>query len=142
MKVSTKGRYALRMMIDLAEQGGDVFVPLRDIAERQEISKKYLEQIILLLSRADLLRASRGSQGGYMLARAPGEITVGEVLRLTEGSLLPVDCAGQDPARCGRAADCAALPVWRGLHQVIGEYLDGVTLQDILDQRHASSWEG
>ena len=135
MKISTKGRYALRMLIDLAEHQGEGFVPLKDIAERQGISKKYLEQIIPLFNRADLLRTTRGAQGGYMLARLPHQYTVGEVLRLTEGSLSPVDCADQDPVVCGRSVDCATLPIWRGLSKVINEYLDGITLQDILDQQ-------
>lgn len=135
MKISTKGRYALRMLIDLAEHQGEGFVPLKDIAERQGISKKYLEQIIPLFNRADLLRTTRGAQGGYMLARLPHQYTVGEVLRLTEGSLSPVDCVDQDPVVCGRSVDCATLPIWRGLSKVINEYLDGITLQDILDQQ-------
>ncbi len=133
MKVSTKGRYALRMLVDLAEHGGG-FVPLKDIAERQNISKKYLEQIIPLFNRSDMLLTNRGAQGGYMLARTPDRYTVGEVLRLTEGTLAPVACAEQSPVLCDRSADCATLPVWRGLSRVINEYLDSVTLQDILDQ--------
>lgn len=135
MKISTKGRYALRMLIDLAEHGGEGFVPLKDIAERQSISKKYLEQIIPLFNRTDMLRTNRGAQGGYMLARTPDKYTVGEVLRLTEGSLAPVTCVEQDPVLCDRSVDCATLPVWRGLNKVINEYLDGITLQDILDQQ-------
>ncbi|MBQ9300388.1 MAG: Rrf2 family transcriptional regulator [Clostridia bacterium] len=135
MKISTKGRYALRMLIDLAEHGGNGFVPLKDIAERQDISKKYLEQIIPLFNRSDMLRTNRGAQGGYMLARTPDKYTVGEVLRLTEGSLAPVDCAEQMPVQCDRSVDCATLPIWRGLSKVINEYLDGITLQDILDQQ-------
>ena len=88
-----------------------------------------------LFNRADLLRTTRGAQGGYMLARLPHQYTVGEVLRLTEGSLSPVDCVDQDPVVCGRSVDCATLPIWRGLSKVINEYLDGITLQDILDQQ-------
>ena len=135
MKVSTKGRYALRMLIDLAEHSQDGFVPLKDIAERQNISKKYLEQIIPLFNRTDMLRTNRGAQGGYMLARTPDHYTVGEVLRLTEGPLAPVACVDQNPVLCDRSADCATLPIWRGLSKVINEYLDGITLQDILDQQ-------
>ncbi len=133
LKISTKGRYALRMLIDLAEQQNTGFVPLKDIAERQHISKKYLEQIIPLFNRSDMLLTNRGAQGGYMLARQPDQYTVGEILRLTEGTLVPVACA-QNPAQCDRSADCATLPVWQGLSRVINEYLDGITLQDILDQ--------
>ena len=134
MKISTKGRYALRMMVDLAaHQGG--FVSLRDVAERQEISRKYLEQIIQLFNRTDLLRTNRGAQGGYMLARSPEQITVGEVLRLTEGSLSPVECVDRTPMDCPRSTGCPTLPVWRGLSRVINEYLDGITLQDLVDQQ-------
>ena len=133
LKISTKGRYALRMLIDLAEQQNTGFVPLKDIAERQHISKKYLEQIIPLFNRSDMLLTNRGAQGGYMLARQPAQYTVGEILRLTEGTLVPVACA-QNPAQCDRSADCATLPVWQGLSRVINEYLDGITLQDLLDQ--------
>ena len=136
MKISTKGRYALRMLIDLAEQQNTGFVPLKDIAERQHISKKYLEQIIPLFNRSDMLLTNRGAQGGYMLARQPAQYTVGEILRLTEGTLVPVACA-QNPAQCDRSADCATLPVWQGLSRVINQYLDGITLQDILDQHRA-----
>ena len=135
MKVSTKGRYALRMLVDLAEHGGG-FVPLKDIAERQNISKKYLEQIIPLFNRSDMLLTNRGAQGGYMLARTPDKYTVGEILRLTEGSLAPVACLEQEPNLCERQESCATLPVWQGLYRVIIDYLDHITLQDILDQEH------
>lgn len=136
LKISTKGRYALRLLIDLAEHQNTGFVPLKDIAERQNISKKYLEQIIPLFNRSDMLLTNRGAQGGYMLARQPAQYTVGEILRLTEGTLVPVACA-QSPAQCDRSADCATLPVWQGLSRVINQYLDGITLQDILDQHRA-----
>ena len=135
MKISTKGRYALRMLIDLAEHKGDGFIALKDIAERQSISKKYLEQIVPILSRSGILRTNRGSQGGYALAKEPEHVTVGEILRLTEGSLSPVVCLDGDPARCPRSADCPTLPVWQGLNRVINEYLDGITLRSILDSQ-------
>lgn len=135
MKISTKGRYALRMLIDLAEHEGDGFIALKDIAERQNISKKYLEQIVPILSRSGILRTNRGSQGGYALANDPDKITVGEILRLTEGSLSPVACLDGDPAQCPRSADCPTLPVWQGLNRVINEYLDGITLRSILDSQ-------
>lgn len=137
MHISTKGRYALRMLLDLAEHRESGFIALKDIAARQDISKKYLEQIIPMLTKGSVLRASRGTAGGYMLAHAPDTITVGEVLRLTEGSLSPVACAGENPIECTRCADCPTLPVWQGLARVINEYLDDITLQDILDQQHA-----
>ena len=135
MKISTKGRYALRMMLDLAEHQKDGFVALKDIAERQYNSKKYLEQIVPILNKADVLRTTRGFQGGYRLAKSPDSYTVGEILRLTEGSLAPVACLEHDPIECSRSIGCATLPVWQGLYRVINEYLDGITLQDILDQQ-------
>lgn len=137
MKISTKGRYAMRMMLDLAEHQNDGFVALKDIAERQNISKKYLEQIVPILNKADVLRTTRGFQGGYRLAKSPDSYTVGEILRLTEGSLAPVACLEHDPIECSRSVGCATLPVWQGLYRVINEYLDGITLQDILDQQEA-----
>jgi Rrf2 family protein len=139
MKISTKGRYALRMLLDLAEQQKDGYIALKDIAERQEISKKYLEQIIPTLSRANLLLTNRGYQGGYRLARLPREYTVGEILRATEGSLAPVACLEQKPNQCSRCAECLTLPVWQGLEKVINGYLDSITLQDILDRRNECS---
>ena len=136
MHVSTKGRYALRMMIDLAEHQNSGYIALKDIAERQGISKKYLEQIIPIVNRTDFLKTTRGSQGGYMLAKDPSKYTVGDILRLTEGSFAPVDCVDQNPADCERCHECVTLPIWRGLSKVINEYLDSITLQDILDQKH------
>ena len=135
MRISTKGRYALRLFIDLAEHREDGYISLNDIARRQGISKKYLEQIMPIFNQSDLLRANRGSQGGYMLAKSPEKCTVGEILRLTEGSLAPVDCAAQSPVECPRSADCPTLPVWQGLYKVINEYIDGITLQKIIDQK-------
>ena len=133
LKISTKGRYALRMMIDLAQNQGDGFVSLKDIAERQEISKKYLEQIVAILNKPDVLRTNRGYQGGYRLAKNANEYTVGDVLRLTEGGLAPVSCLDNSPIMCDRAENCVTLPVWKGLYKVIVEYLDSVTIQDIVD---------
>ena len=98
--------------------------------------KKYLEQIVPVFNQSSLLRAERGSQGGYMLTKAPSKCTVGEILRLTEGSLAPVACAGNEPAECERSAECPVLPVWQGLAKVINEYLDSITLQDIIDKKH------
>lgn len=133
LKISTKGRYALRMLIDLAEHQMNGYVALRDIAERQGISKKYLEQIVSIFNGTDILKTNRGSQGGYRLAKSPDKCTVGEILRLTEGSLSPVACLDQNPISCERSADCPTLPVWQGLYKVITEYLDGITLQSIID---------
>lgn len=135
MRISTKGRYALRMLIDLAEHQHSGFVALKDIAQRQNISKKYLEQIVPVLNRSDILKTNRGFQGGYQLSRTPDKYTVGEILRLTEGSLAPVACVEQDPIECPRSGECATLPLWQGLNRVINDYLDNITLQDILDQQ-------
>ena len=135
MKVSTKGRYALRMLLDLAEHQNGDYISLKEIAERQDISRKYLEQIIPVFNKNNILKTTRGAQGGYMLARSPEKYTVGEILRLTEGSLAPVDCAAQDPIDCPRSSDCPTLPIWKGLYRVINEYLDSITLQDLLEQQ-------
>lgn len=136
MKISTKGRYALRMLLDLAVHQKDGFVALKDIAERQNVSKKYLEQIVPLLSRAGILSTSRGLQGGYRLTVPPETCTVGMILRTTEGNLAPVACLVHDPATdCRRSMECLTLPVWQGLDKIINQYLDGITLQDILEQR-------
>ena len=133
MKISTKGRYALRMMLDLAIHQNEGFVSLKDIAARQGISKKYLEQIIPLLNRTGMLRTNRGYQGGYRLAKNANEYTVGDILRLTEGGLAPVACLETTPMQCDRADCCATLPVWKGLYDVVNKYLDSITLQDIVD---------
>ncbi|MBE6910643.1 MAG: Rrf2 family transcriptional regulator [Ruminococcaceae bacterium] len=135
MMISTRGRYALRLMLDLAEHQGNGYVALKDSAQRQDISKKYLEQIIPTLNRFDLLRTTRGYQGGYRLARNPEDYTLGDILRATEGSLAPVACLEAEHNTCAHQADCATLPIWRGLDKVINDYLDGITLQDILDQQ-------
>lgn len=134
MKISTKGRYALRMMIDLAQNQGDGYVSLKDIANRQEISKKYLEQIVAILNKPDILRTNRGYQGGYRLAKNANEYTVGDILRLTEGGIAPVSCLENSPIMCDRADECVTLPVWKGLYKVISEYVDSITLQDIVDK--------
>ena len=133
MKISTKGRYALRMMVDLALHGSEEFVALKDIAERQGISKKYLEQIVPLLNKSNLLKTNRGYQGGYMLSKPPSKYTVGEILRITEGNLCPVACLQYEPNDCSRAEECMTLFIWQGLYKVITDYLDGITLQDIID---------
>ena len=135
MKISTKGRYALRMLLDLAEHQNCGYIALKDVAKRQNISKKYLEQIIPVFNKTGFLKTNRGFQGGYQLAKTPDKYTVGDVLRLTEGNLSPVACAEQDPIECDRSTECPMLPVWQGLTRVINEYLDGITLQDIIEQQ-------
>ena len=133
MKISTKGRYALRLMIDLAQHDAGGYIPLRDISKRQQISAKYLEQIVVQLSRAGFVISTRGAQGGYQLARHPSEYTVGDILRITEGSLAPVACLESGVVECDRSEHCATLSLWQGLYKVINEYLDSVTLQDLID---------
>lgn len=134
MKISTKGRYALRLLIDLAQHSDDGVVALKDVASRQSISKKYLEQIVPILTRADMLITSRGYQGGYKLARPAESYTLGDILRLTEGSLAPVACLEHNPNLCENSSSCVTLPVWQGLYDVINNYVDNITLQDILDK--------
>lgn len=133
MKISTKGRYALRMLIELATHQEEGFVSLKDISERQGISKKYLEQIVPMLNKSGILRTNRGNKGGYMLAKPANECTVGEVLRATEGSLAPVSCLEYEQNDCPRADICATLYVWQGLEKAVNDYLNSVTVQDIID---------
>lgn len=137
MKISTKGRYAIRLLLDLAQHQNDGYIALKDIAERQNISKKYLEQIVPMLNKSDFLKTNRGYQGGYMLAKNPDKYSVGDILRITEGSLAPVACAEQTPIDCTRCSECLTLPLWKGLYKTICEYLDGITLQDLLDSASA-----
>lgn len=139
MLISTKGRYALRVMADLAEHPAEGYIPLKEIAQRQEISEKYLEAIIKILVRAKLLSGVRGKGGGYKLTRPPEQYTVGDILRLTEDSLAPVVCLEADASPCARAAACRTLPLWRGLDRVISEYLDSVSLADLLKERRSLS---
>ena len=139
MKVSTKGRYALRMLIYLAEMPKGEFIPLKDIAEKQEISKKYLEQIVPILNRGDMLQTNRGYQGGYRLARDPADYTVGEILRATEGGLIPVACLGNNPKGCSRVESCETFYIWEGLEDTINTYLDNISLEDILKKKRGSS---
>lgn len=134
MKISTKGRYALRLMVDLAEHKESGFVALKDIAARQNISKKYLEQIVPVLNGAGLLAANRGNRGGYRLAREPKDYTVGDILRITEGSIAPVSCLDAEVNLCERKSFCQTLFVWEGLFKVVNDYLDSITVQDIVDK--------
>jgi Rrf2 family protein len=134
LKISTKGRYALRMMIDLAEHKDEGFITLKDIAERQNISKKYLEQIVPLLNKSNILKTNRGYQGGYMLAQSPDKFTVWDILNFTEGNMSMVSCLETDDNTCPRNEYCMTLPIWKGLNKVVSDYLKGITLQDILDQ--------
>lgn len=134
MLISTKGRYALRVMVDLAGQEPARFVRLQEIADRQGISEKYLEGIVVKLSRAGDLESARGKGGGYRLTRAPEDYTVLEILERIEGTLAPVACLTHRPVRCERARDCRTLPLWEGLYACIGDYLSGITLRDLMNR--------
>ncbi|WP_369282628.1 Rrf2 family transcriptional regulator [Oscillibacter sp. GMB15532] len=131
MLISTKGRYALRVMIDLAEHRTEGYVPLKEVAERQDISEKYLESIIKLLVKGKILTGLRGKGGGYRLTKSPEEYSVGAVLRLTEESLAPVACLEGESVSCPRMSECRTLPMWRGLDKVIRDYLDNITVADL-----------
>ena len=132
MKISTKGRYALRLMIDIARYGDGGLVSLKDVAERQGISQKYLEQIVGLLNKSGFLRSERGAQGGYRLAKRPEEYTVGSILRLTEGNLAPVACLEDEENHCERCDQCATLDFWTGLYRTVNAYIDRYTLADLV----------
>ena len=132
MLISTKGRYALRVMIDLAEHQTDSYIPLKEVAQRQDISEKYLETIIRLLVKANILSGLRGKGGGYKLTKSPDQYTVGAILRLTEDALALVSCLGPGAAVCARVAECRTLHMWQGLDKVINEYLDNVTIADLM----------
>ncbi|MBP5306000.1 MAG: Rrf2 family transcriptional regulator [Lachnospiraceae bacterium] len=128
--ISTRGRYALRVMIDLAKNGKGEFIPMKDVAERQGISLKYLEQILPVLSKNELVEAIHGKGGGYRLAKDPSEIKVGEVLRLTEKELAPVACLAADAAKCERMPECATIGFWKEYNEVVNKFLDSKTLMD------------
>ena len=132
MNVTSKGRYALRVMMDLAQHPEDGFVSLKTVAERQIISMKYLEMIVGHLKKAELLDSTRGKEGGYRLNRAPADYTVGEILRSIEDNLAPVSCIRAGSIQCDRAAECLTLPMWKELDDITNAYLDKVTLQDLL----------
>ena len=138
MKISTKGRYALRLMLDIALTSSGQPVPLRDVAERQDISDKYLEQIVTQLSRAGLVRSVRGAGGGYLLTRAPEEYTVGEILRVLEGSLATVVCA-EEGCTCDRIDQCVTVEVWTKIRQAVNPVVDGMTLGDLVT-RYQEKW--
>ena len=135
MKVSTKGRYALRLMTDIAAHDGHGYVSLKDVAERQNISMKYLEQIAGLLAKAGLLASGRGAQGGYRLVRAPEDYSVGSILRLTEGTLAPVACLAGEANGCERCGECPTLDFWTGLYATVNAYIDRYTLADLLEEQ-------
>jgi Rrf2 family protein len=134
MKISTKGRYALRIMIELAQNKNDKPIPLKQISQKQDISAKYLESIISILNKHNFVFSTRGINGGYVLSKEPSEYTIGSILRVTEGSLSPVNCLECQPNRCIRSADCLTLPLWQNIGKMINDYLDSITLEDILNK--------
>ena len=134
MIVSTKGRYALRVMLCFAQRGSGEYIPLKEIAESENISQKYLESIMTILSKAGFVDAVHGKGGGYRLNRKPEEYTVGSILRLTEGSLAPVSCTTQGASACSRTSCCQTLPMWEKLEKMIDEFFEGITLADLLKE--------
>lgn len=138
MKISTKGRYAVRVMLDLAKQSSEEYIPLLDIAKRQGISEKYLESIVAVLSKNDFLRSLRGKGGGYKLVKRPEEYTIGSILKLMEGSFAPVACLEKKPNRCERAAECETLKMWAGLEKITEEYFEGITLADLMENGNSA----
>ncbi len=135
MKISTRGRYALRMMLDLAAAPADEFITIKSIAARQEISEKYLEQIITVLSRGGFVKSARGAQGGYKLSKPAEEYTVGMILRLIEGSLVPVACMEDEPNQCPRCEECVTLDVWKQLNDAISGVVDNITLAQLVNNQ-------
>jgi len=136
VQISTKGRYALRIIIDLALQGGDEFISLKTISDRQEISMKYLETIISTLQKAGYVISLRGKSGGYKLSRAANEYTIGSILKITEGSLAPVACLEQKTNNCIRSAQCITLPMWQKLDRIVDDYLEGITIEDLISKEN------
>lgn len=132
MMISTRGRYSLRVLIDLAEHFSDSYIPMKEIAERQGISLKYLERFIPLLSKSGFIEGVQGKGGGYRLKRAPEEYTVGEILRVVEGNFAPVSCLECGAKKCEREKECRTISMWRNLQSVINEYFDGITLKDLM----------
>ncbi len=132
MMISTKGRYALRVMIDLAENYGKGYVPMKEVAERQNISLKYLERILPVLTKNKLIEGLQGKGGGYRLTAEPDKFRVGDILRLTEGELAPVACLSSDTNTCERVQICKTLPMWSEFYKLTNEYFDGITLADFM----------
>lgn len=131
--ISTRGRYALRVLIDLAEHRNGQFIPMKEVAERQEISLKYIERIMPLLTKEKFVEGQHGKGGGYKLCREPENYTVGEILRAAEGDLAPVACLGQNAEPCPRAAGCRTLPMWERYYKMTNDYFDGITLADLMN---------
>ena len=134
MRISSRGRYALRVMIDLAEHQDGGWIPMKEVAQRQDISLKYLEKIMPLLVGGRLIEGVHGKGGGYKLTRLPGDYPIGEILRLTEGDLAPVACLECGAAQCKHTADCRTLPMWNELHRLVNDYLNRVTIADLMKE--------
>lgn len=135
MMISTRGRYALRILIDLAEHYTGNYIPMKDVANRQELSLKYIERIMPALSKNNLVEGVHGKGGGYRLVKSPAEYKVGEILRLAEGNLAPVACLECDAKPCERAGECRTLPMWKEFHKIANQYFDGVTLADLMKRQ-------
>lgn len=133
MKISTKGRYALRLLLDLAEHNTGTPIRVKEIATRQNISEKYLEQIISVLNKAGYVQSIRGAQGGYLLKKEPNAYTIGEILRLTEGSIAPVSCLDEQETSCERKENCVSVILWKKINDAVNEVVDNTTLQDLMD---------
>ena len=138
--ISTRGRYALRVLIDLSEHNNGTYIPMKDVAARQEISLKYLERILPTLTKAKLIEGVHGKGGGYKLTRAPEDYTVGEILRLTEGDLAPVACLSPDAEPCERAAECRTLGMWRGFYDLTNRYFDSITIASLTNENGADNY--
>lgn len=131
MLISTRGRYALRVLIDLAEHGDGGYIPMKEIAQRQEISLKYLERILPVLTKSGMIEGLQGKTGGYRLTKPPHQCSIGDILRLTEGDLAPVACLEAGAAPCARTEDCRTLPLWSEFYQVVNDFFDSKTLADV-----------
>ena len=140
MWISTRGRYALRVMVDLAENNNGEYIPLKDIAKRQEISEKYLESIMVTMSKTGVIKGLRGKGGGYKLALDPMDITVGRILKVTEKSLAPVSCLEMQPNLCKRSPACKTVRVWQEMYRVVDEYIESVTIADLVDEIDSSDF--
>ena len=140
MKISTRGRYAVRVLIDMAENFKGDYIPLKDIVKRQDVSQKYLEGIMLLLSKRGIVEGVHGKGGGYRLKKPPEDVTVGEILRATEGSLAPVSCLEENANPCERAGSCKTLPLWREFYGLVNKFFDGKTVKDLMDSENGGEY--
>ena len=140
MLVSTRGRYAIRVMIDLAEHMNGKYIPMKEIADRQDVSLKYMTKIMQALTKSGMLDGQHGKGGGYKLNREPEEYRVGDILRLTEGTLAPVACIDETDCKCDRSFECRTRPMWNELDKLISEYLDGITIADLMEENTADNY--